>query len=74
MVHLWLRQIKHLTEGMRLVGKLPELNGLPRWFARKESAYQCREIQVQALGWEDPLEEEITRQYSCLETSTEEPQ
>ena len=26
-----------------------------------------QEIQVQSLGWEDPLEKEMALQYSCLE-------
>ena len=25
-----------------------------------------REVQVQSLGWEDPLEKEMATQYSCL--------
>ena len=30
-----------------------------------------QEIQVRSLGQEDPLEEEMTLQYSCLENPTD---
>ena len=30
-----------------------------------------QEIQVQSMGQEDPLEEEMTLQYSCLENPTD---
>ena len=30
-----------------------------------------RETRVQSLGWEDPLENGKTRQYSCLENSVD---
>ena len=41
---------------------------LPRWLSGKESACQCRrqETQVQVLGQEDPLEDEVATQYFCL--------
>ena len=37
------------------------LKGLPRWLSGREPACQCRrqEMQVQSLGWEDLLEEEM---------------
>ena len=45
--------------------------GLPRGTTGKEPTNQCRrhEMQVQSLGWEDPLEEGMATplQYSCLE-------
>ena len=40
----------------------------PRWHSEKESACQCRrqQIQVQSLGLEDPLEEEMTTHSSIF--------
>ena len=38
---------------------------LPTWLSGKESACQCRR-QVQSLGWEDPLEEEMATHSSTL--------
>ena len=41
------------------------LMGLPRWCSGKESACQ-QETQVQSLGREDPLEEEMATHSSIL--------
>ena len=47
--------------------------GFPWWLSIKRIHLQCRkcmqEMQVQSLGWEDPLEKEMTTHssYSCLE-------
>ena len=53
--------------------------GLPRWWCRgKDSACQCsrHKTRVQSLGWEDPLEQEMTTYSSILAWKlpwTEEP-
>ena len=42
--------------------------GLPRWLSSKDSACQLKETKemwVQSLGWEDPLEEEMAT-HSCI--------
>ena len=39
--------------------------GLPRWLSGKESTHQSRRMQVQSLGWEDPLEEKIATHSSA---------
>ena len=40
----------------------------PRWLSNKESAsvQETEEIQVQSLGWEDPLEEGMVTHSSIL--------
>ena len=54
-------------------------SGLPRWLSSKESACQLKETKemwVQSLGWEDPLEEEMAVHSSILAgriSWTEEP-
>ena len=35
-------------------------NENPQWLSGKESALPMQEIRVCSLGWEDPLEEEMT--------------
>ena len=43
--------------------------GLPRWLSSKDSACQLKETKemwVQSLGWEDPLEEEMAVHSSIL--------
>ena len=53
--------------------------GLPRWLSSKDSACQLKETKemwVQSLGWEDPLEEEMAVHSSILAgriSWTEEP-
>ena len=53
------------------------MSGLPRWLSGKESACQeTQESQVQSLGGNDPLEEEMTTHSSILAWEiprTEEP-
>ena len=53
------------------------MSGLPRWLSGKESACQeTPESQVQSLGGNDPLEEEMTTHSSILAWEipwTEEP-
>ena len=51
----------------------------PRWLSGNESSYECRRLkkmQVQSLGWEDPLEEKMATHSSVLAWKipwTEEP-
>ena len=51
----------------------------PRWLSGNESSYKCRRLkkmQVQSLGWEDPLEEKMATHSSVLAWKipwTEEP-
>ena len=40
--------------------------GFPRWLSGKESTCQSRNTEVQFLGWEDPLEEEMATHSSIL--------
>ena len=49
--------------------------GLPRWHGAKKSACQCQ-MQIRALGQEDPLEKELATHSSILARKipwTEEP-
>ena len=44
---------------------MPVASGLPGWLSGKESAAK-EEMQVRALGWEDPLEKEMATHSSIL--------
>ena len=55
----WKRQRKPVI----VPSSVPE--GMSRWLSGKESTYQCRR-QVQSLGGEDPLEEEVATHSSIL--------
>ena len=39
---------------------------LPCWLSGKESACTAKDMQIQSLGWEDPLEEGIAIHSSML--------
>ena len=41
-------------------------SGLSRWLSGKESAYQCKRHDVQSLGQEDPLEEEMATHFAII--------
>ena len=40
--------------------------GLPRFLSGEESTCKCKEVRVQSLGWEDPLEEDMATHPSIL--------
>ena len=48
---------------------MPVASGLPGWLSGKESAAK-EEMQVRALGWEDPLEKEMATHSSILAWET----
>ena len=46
---------------------LPAASPMAQWVKNPPAMQETQETQVQSLGWEDPLEEEMATQYSCLE-------
>ena len=54
---------------MDIYGAVTDGMGLPEWLSGKESACNAgdlQEMQVQSLGWEDPLQEEMATHSSIL--------
>ena len=42
------------------------LQGLPRWLSGKRIHLPMQETQLQSLGWDDPLEDEVASRSSIL--------
>ena len=59
-----------ISSALNIFHEVIDFMGLPRWLIGKESAcnavQETQEIRVQFLGWEDPLEEEMTTHSSIL--------
>ena len=51
---------------MRIIGRENQTSGASQVAQRERTHLPMQEMQVQSLGWEDPLENGKPLQYSCL--------